>query len=671
MVRLNQEEGRYRVLLIGIGDSTEEEKDTFCHHISKSYSIPFPLLKKIVDRCPIILKKNLSLKKAEILAKTLKSFGATVSVEERRNFPPISLEFQELVPHQLALESSYLQKTQRGTWSVIGRAENISDESLNDIWVLIQLFGDLEEFIAFEETPLPINPLPSGEASPFKVVFEGNLSIKRISVAFKNASGQPIPAVDKRKKREWVEMEIEEDDERFLSSPRASTEFEERSRAIDLAESAEETIVEKEMEIPKETTLSLEQEVGPSLGEEIREEEGGEAERISEESFSLTLEPSEKVLESFSGSLEENGYQGWEESERAFGQETFQKLTPSISEEMGEEIEEEPALGELEPHADDEEVGGESRLNASVFEEATQLLEDISESPREVEVEGKIEGREEEVVKEEVVKEERLPSFPWIEYFKDAVETYYQKPRDIFSIWFEECRKEGEFKNSFDALLTLLVHSRFDQGSQSIEALENTQKVFRLLVQPNLFLDEIPHLEGTPFLSGEVWRGLFHRALPKVQQIGKVILEKNKWTAFDLEQLIQVIPHMGHQNSRMAIRLINELIPGVVEVDFSFTPITIGEGLYRVASRLGIVDPHFDTYQGRNSMGDIKIQSFAKTAFPQNPMKVEEPMAWMGRGEERGGHCFHIQPYCEGCLFETFCPRLYVHFNPSEKGMRE
>jgi hypothetical protein len=333
---------------------------------------------------------------------------------------------------------------------------------------------------------------------------------------------------------------------------------------------------------------------------------------------------------------------------------------------MGEEIEEEPALGELEPHADDEEVGGESRLDASVFEEVTQLLEDISESPREVEVEEKIEGRE-----EEVVKEERLPSFPWIEYFKDAVETYYQKPRDIFSIWFEECRKEGEFKNSFDALLTLLVHSRFDQGSQSIEALENTQRVFRLLVQPNLFLDEIPPLEGTPFLSGEVWRGLFHRALPKVQQIGKVILEKNKWNASDLEQLIQVIPHMGHQNSRMAIRLINELIPDVVEVDFSFTPITIGEGLYRVASRLGIVDPHFDTYQGRNSMGDIKIQSFAKTAFPQNPMKVEEPMAWMGRGDERGGHCFPIQPYCEGCLFETFCPRLYVHFNPSEKGMRE
>src|SRR4030043_395101 len=166
MVRLNQEEGRYRVLLIGIGDHTEEEKDSFCHQLSKSYSIPSPLLKKIVDRCPIILKKNLSFKKAEMLARTLKSFGATVSVEERRNFPPLSLEFQELVPHQLALESSYLRKAQRGTWS-----------------------------------------------------FEGDLSIKRISVAFKNASGQPIPAVDKRKKREWGEVEMGGWYELFFPSP--------------------------------------------------------------------------------------------------------------------------------------------------------------------------------------------------------------------------------------------------------------------------------------------------------------------------------------------------------------------------------------------------------------------------------------------------------------------
>jgi len=121
----------------------------------------------------------------------------------------------------------------------------------------------------------------------------------------------------------------------------------------------------------------------------------------------------------------------------------------------------------------------------------------------------------------------------------------------------------------------------------------------------------------------------------------------------------------------MAIQWFKELIPDVLEVDFSDTPVTVGEGFYRVASRLGIVDPHFDHYQGRNSMADVKIQSFARMACLRNPLEVEEPMTWMGRAEEQGGHCFPIQPKCEGCLFETFCPKLYVHFNPSEKGMRE
>jgi len=311
-------------------------------------------------------------------------------------------------------------------------------------------------------------------------------------------------------------------------------------------------------------------------------------------------------------------------------------------------------LDGLELASDEEEGTDESPLDASVFQEATQLLKDISESPKEAQVE-----------------EKTVPSFSWIGYFRDAVETFYQTPHDIFSIWFEECRKRGEFKNSLHGLLTILVHSRFDQGSPSNKALENTQKLFRLIAQPNLLLDEIPPLEGTSFVSGEVWRDLFQRALPKLHQIGNAILEKNKWNVFDLERLIRVIPHMGNQNSPMAIRWINELIPDVVEIDLSNAPITIGEGLYRVAARLGIVDPHLDYYQGRNSIADTKIRSFAIAAFPHNPVKVEKPMSWMGGGEERGGHCFPIQPWCDGCLFKTFCPRLYLDFNPSEKGMRD
>ncbi len=653
MMRLNQEEGRYRVLLIGIGDNSEEEKEAFCRHVSKTHSISFSLLKKIVDRCPIILKKNLSLKKATLLAKTLKSFGGAVSIEERRDSWPISLEFQELVPCRLALESACLRKTPRGMWSAIGRARNISDETLSDTWVLVQLFDDLEELITFEETPLAINPLPPGEISPFRVVLEGDLFIKKASVAFKNASGEPIPAIDERKKNEWVKVEIE--DEGFLSPSWAAAGSGERFQPVEPVESSEEPMMEKEKEIPTEP-LSLEQpEISPSVfvGETRTGQEGDE-ERISRESLSPSLEPFEKVSESSSSLPGENGHLEGEESERVMGDES---VGPEQSEETtgAEEV-----SGELELPSD-EEVPEASRLDATVFEEATELLEDVAGVP------GEAKGNEERERREE----EESPPFPWMGYLREVVQTFYQRPRDIFSIWFEECRKEGEFKDSLHALLTILVHSRFDQGSQSVKALENTQRVSRLLVQPNLSLDEIPPLEGTPFVSGEVWRELFHRALPKVQQIGKAILEKNRWKGFELERLIQVIPHMGYQSGRAAVRWLNELIPDVLEIDFSDTPVTVGEGFYRVASRLGIVDPHFDRYEGRNSMGDIKIQSFAKNAYPRNPLEVEEPMAWMGRGEERGGHCFPIQPGCEGCLFETFCPKLYLHFNPSEKGMRE
>lgn len=615
MVRLNQEEGRYRVLLIGIGDNTEEEKGSFCRNLSKSYSIPFPFLRKIVDGSPIILKKNTSLKKADALAKTLRSFGASVSVEERRNLPPLSLEFQELTPHQLALESSSLRKTQRGAWSVTGRAKNISDQTLNDTWVLVQLFEDLDEFIAFEETPLAINSLPPGEASPFKLIFEGDLFIKRVSIAFKNASGQPIPAVDKRRKREWIEVPTGEG-----RLPRMSTEFEDRARSISLTTPV------------------------PSL--------------------SPALEPLEKVMKTSLSELEKDGHLGEEEPEGACGQETSLGSDSSALVEMKSETEEGGALGHIDLASDEKEVDEAPLLGASEPQDALQLPEGVAEIPEE-------EGEEAETAGEETTEEETAPSFVWIESFRNAVKTYYEKPNDIFSIWFEECQKGGEFKDSFHALLTLLVHCRFEQGQPSVTALENTKRVFGPIARPNVSLKEIPALEGTPFASGEAWRDLFRRALPKIRQIGNAILERNKWSASDLEALIQVIPHMDHQSSRRAVQWVSELIRNVVEVDFSDTPISVEKGLYRVASRLGVVDPHSDYYQGRSSTGDIKIQSFAKAAFPRNPRMAEEPMARMGRGEEEGGHCFPVQPWCEGCLFETFCSRLYARFDPSENGMRE
>ena len=644
MVGLDQQQGRYRVLLIGIGNNTEAEKDSFCNKISKNYNVPFAHLRKIVDRCPAIVKKNLSLRKAEFLAKTFRSFGASVSVEEKREIPPISLEFQELTPHQLALESSSVRKSEGGTWSVTGRARNISGETLSDTWVLIQLFEDFEEFIAFEEAPLPINPLPTGQISPFKVTLEGTLSAKKISIGFKNASGRPIPAMDKRKKREW--MKAEGEDEHPLLTAGMPAAFDDKAEETDLAQPLEKMIGEKENEIRGEIPFSLEKEVEPKSVQEIREEQK-DAERVSEESPSVP-EPLGKIMEPSSTLVKENDYPGDQESEIVLGQETSQS---SSLDALGKDNE--AALDRSEVAPERAEGTSQSRLGASVFQEATQLLKDISEGS-----------------KEERVEERADPSFSWIEFFRDAVETFYHTPHDIFSIWLEECWEKGEFKDSLHRLLTILVHSRFDQGTQPIKALENTQRSFQLILQPNLLLDEVPFLEGTSFASGEVWRDLFQRALPKVHQIGMTVFEKNKWSVSDLERLIQVIPQMGGQNSRIAVRWINELISDVVEIDFSNAPIVIGESLYRVAARLGIVDPNLDCYQGRNSMGDTKIQSFATTAFPHNPVRIEKPMSWVGSGEEQGGHCYPLHPWCDGCLFKNFCPKLYLDFNPSEKGMR-
>jgi endonuclease III len=134
-----------------------------------------------------------------------------------------------------------------------------------------------------------------------------------------------------------------------------------------------------------------------------------------------------------------------------------------------------------------------------------------------------------------------------------------------------------------------------------------------------------------------------------------------------LDRLIRIIPHMTARNSRWVIRVLHNWIPEVVS-DVSEMPIDIDNGLYRVASRLGVVNPLFDYYQGKNSMGDLKIQSFAKDAFPDDPGKIEEPMSRLGANDEEGC-CLPTQPKCEDCPLESICQKLFIDFDPSEKGM--
>lgn len=543
---------QYRVILKGIGENTKEEVEEFCEKITKTLNLPPSLIKKIAHRNPIVLKKNLTLKKAEALAIAFKSFGANVVIEKRSHLPLIQVERQGLPPPQLALETCSLRKTPGKNWLLVGRVKNISQEPLGDVWVIIQLF-DVSELINYEEVPLPINPLLPNQLSPFKAILEGDLDVQKVSLLFKKVNGTSYFVLDQRKRREWVEVHLP-------------------NGALKIKPLREEESLEKGLLLPEEEPHQEGQRVG------FEGETSPEVQEI--ESQSLILEPS-----------------GLEE--------------------------------EIEP----KELDSEERL---------------------------------ELIEEE--KKEGVSPYPWVGEFKAAIETYYLSQKDGFTLWIKNLQTENRIESPYHLLVVLLTYSRFNQKGDYEKALQNTQRVFPLLLRSNITMDEIPELEGTPYFSQEVWRNLFLRALPKIQEVARTILDQKEWKAEDLERFLQIIPQMGLSNSRWMVRVIPQWIPEKLRIDFSDSSVVIGEGLYRVASRLGIVNPFFDFYQGRNSMGDLKIQSFAKTVFPENPTRIEEPMEQLGKeGEE--GHCFPVEPNCPGCLFENFCSKFYTEINPSEKGM--
>ncbi|MDI7258659.1 MAG: hypothetical protein QME90_01930 [Thermodesulfobacteriota bacterium] len=630
MYRIDQEEDKYRVILHHIGEDTVEERTRFCQEISKNYGIPASLLKKIVNRCPIVIKKDLAFKKAEMLAITFKSFGASVSVERKRVLAPIVLEFQGEALSLFALESSCLRKSPGGQWHVIGRVKNISHEELFDAWVLVQLFDELGELITFEEASLPINPLPPGRSAPFKVIFEKNLSINKISIGFKNASGHPIPAADRMEKREWVEVNIPE--------------IEKREQPISAGRISEEALPTPEPETP----IFLER------AQQEREEEdlerGSEEMSLSgiEEGPLTTAEETEEENEDLTLSLfEGDDPQEEQRFEIILEQEPHQPEAPSILKDEKSEREE-----NLQPDLSSEDRMG----NIPEVEPDTPFQEGLTQVLQ-----------EHPAISEKEEKEESL-FYPWMEEFRKWIEVYHQRHQDAFTIWLENLMVENGVESPYHSLLTILTYARFNQDNHSAKALENTQKVFKFILQENLSFEEIPSLEGTSFFLGEAWRELFFRAIPKLQEVAHRILEKRQWDAQDLDRLIRIIPHISDRNSRWALRSIREGIPEVLRIDFSNLPVYIGGSLYRVASRLGIVNPLFDYYQGRNSMGDLKIQSFARAAFPDDPVKIEEPMTRLGMEEEKG-HCFPVEPQCEGCSFDAFCPKLFFDSDPSEKGM--
>jgi len=255
----------------------------------------------------------------------------------------------------------------------------------------------------------------------------------------------------------------------------------------------------------------------------------------------------------------------------------------------------------------------------------------------------------------------------WLDEFRAAVEMYYQdRPEDPFMEWFRDARSEGGFVDDLHVIVTILAQARFDQLAWSHTAVENTKMVYPLLSKRKLSLEEVPKLKSIQYRKPEDWRRLFYEAHPSLRSTAMSILDRKEWAAPELEELIAGVPEMDAKTSRVAVKLLLELVPDIVSIDVQEARVPIDRLVYRVACRLGIVDPETD--KPGSPSADRKIQEFAELAFPGEPLRIDEPMWSVGRSRGFGGYCYRTDPECRGCLFEAFCPKLHRDRDPSPAG---
>ena len=262
----------------------------------------------------------------------------------------------------------------------------------------------------------------------------------------------------------------------------------------------------------------------------------------------------------------------------------------------------------------------------------------------------------------------------WLDHFRNIVLRYNEhRISDPFMAWFREQDRNGLFTNNFERTLIVLIDARFDQQTTAEKALENTSRVFRARVlNKKLERNDIPPLIPRRRMTVERWTDLFYTAIPKLYRLTARIIENQQWGAENLLDLMQSprykVPYLGIKTSRLAVRWLHELVPDMA-IDMSDFKIPVDVLVYRVASRLGLIDPKVDKYYGKGSPADLKIQSFAKRVFPENPWFLDEALWSTGRQASKGGHCYPTHPNLDGCIFEDICPKKCVEFDPSEMGM--
>jgi len=261
----------------------------------------------------------------------------------------------------------------------------------------------------------------------------------------------------------------------------------------------------------------------------------------------------------------------------------------------------------------------------------------------------------------------------WRAKFKDIIMAYARnRAPDPFMTWFRQKNSEGFFANDFERVLVVLIDSRFNQNTTAETALQNTIAVVEQGSLKRLInREELPLLNTTQYKTAEKWTDLFFRSLPRLHELARRIVAQREWDAAELFRLMLRdirVPFLWVKTSRLAVRWLHELIPSL-SIDMTSYKIPIDRHTYRVATRLGIIDPNLDKYLGDDSSADLRIQSFVRQISPDKPWLLDEPLWATGRKAANGGHCFPQGPNCKGCIFESICPRKFLDIIPEKVGM--
>ena len=187
------DQNTYKVLFLGITNDTAEGRREFTRVISKRFHIPPERFEYLISKPPVLLKRGLSLAKAEALVKEFRSMGGKVQLMAEEAIPLLQLEYKAGKEPLLQLES-LSSSFQGGKIEVTGRVRNISSHPLQGVKVIAQFFDSRDQFIIYEESPIAFSLLHPDQSSPFKVIREGDTQVGRISIAFKGEDGAVVEA---------------------------------------------------------------------------------------------------------------------------------------------------------------------------------------------------------------------------------------------------------------------------------------------------------------------------------------------------------------------------------------------------------------------------------------------------------------------------------------------